>query len=222
MMDPKQKLKILKDGPYLVSGSVPLSEQIIVMDRHGDCIGWRTIKEYPVQQSYSLCRCGLSTTHPFCDGSHVKIGFHGQETASHAPYLEIARKFAGPTLDLTDAERYCVGASFCDRAGGTWFLTRHSDDPKLRQIAIEEAANCPSGRLIEWDKTGHSLEPDLDPSIALVLLPGHQIIGPIWLRGGISLESADGDLYEVRNRVTLCRCDKSKNQPFCDGSHIHR
>lgn len=92
----------------------------------------------------------------------------------------------------------------------------------MRQIAIEEAANCPSGRLIVWDKNGHSVEPDLDPSIALVVLSGHGIVGPIWVRGGIPVESADGHLYQVRNRVTLCRCGKSKNKPFCDSSHIHR
>jgi len=31
---------------------------------------------------------------------------------------------------------------------------------------------------------------------------------------------ADGRAYEVRNRVSLCRCGKSKNKPFCDGSHL--
>ena len=41
----------------------------------------------------------------------------------------------------------------------------------------------------------------------------------IWLRGGISLMSADGYRYEVRNRMTICRCGASKNKPFCDGSH---
>jgi CDGSH-type Zn-finger protein len=29
----------------------------------------------------------------------------------------------------------------------------------------------------------------------------------------------DGFVYEVRNRVTLCRCGGSKIMPFCDGTH---
>ena len=34
------------------------------------------------------------------------------------------------------------------------------------------------------------------------------------------IESADGKKYEIRNRVTLCRCGKSNNKPFCDGNHL--
>ena len=26
-------------------------------------------------------------------------------------------------------------------------------------------------------------------------------------------------VYEVRNRQTICRCGKSENKPFCDGTH---
>ena len=39
------------------------------------------------------------------------------------------------------------------------------------------------------------------------------------MRGGIRIESSDGEAYETRNRVTLCRCGLSENKPFCDGSH---
>jgi CDGSH-type Zn-finger protein len=46
------------------------------------------------------------------------------------------------------------------------------------------------------------------------------VSGPIWVRGGIEIESAEGHAYQVRNRVTLCRCGKSQNKPFCDGSHV--
>ncbi|MCC8108923.1 MAG: CDGSH iron-sulfur domain-containing protein, partial [Planctomycetes bacterium] len=39
------------------------------------------------------------------------------------------------------------------------------------------------------------------------------------LNGRIPVECPQGDQYEVRNRVTLCRCGESKNQPYCDASH---
>ena len=45
------------------------------------------------------------------------------------------------------------------------------------------------------------------------------VSGPIWVRGGIPVLGADGAAYEVRNRVTLCRCGASTNKPFCDGAH---
>jgi CDGSH-type Zn-finger protein len=40
------------------------------------------------------------------------------------------------------------------------------------------------------------------------------------VRGGIRIVSATGEVYEVRNRVTLCRCGSSRNKPFCDGTHV--
>ena len=71
-----------------------------------------------------------------------------------------------------------------------------------------------------WDKQrGAALEPDLAQSIGLIEDPAEACSGPIWLRGGIALIAADGTEYEVRNRVTLCRCGESKNKPFCDGAH---
>ncbi|MFZ2073841.1 MAG: CDGSH iron-sulfur domain-containing protein [Methanoregula sp.] len=39
------------------------------------------------------------------------------------------------------------------------------------------------------------------------------------MRGGIPVVSADRKPYHIRNRLTLCRCGKSQNKPFCDGSH---
>jgi hypothetical protein len=42
--------------------------------------------------------------------------------------------------------------------------------------------------------------------------------GPLWVRGGVRVVSADDFQYEIRNRVYLCRCGVSKDKPFCDGS----
>jgi len=45
-------------------------------------------------------------------------------------------------------------------------------------------------------------------------------MGPIWVRGGVPVESSKGETYEIRNRVTFCRCGRSSTKPFCDGSHL--
>jgi len=60
----------------------------------------------------------------------------------------------------------------------------------------------------------------LEKSIGLIEDPQLECSGPIWVRAGIPIRSADGKIYEVRNRVTLCRCGKSSIKPFCDSSHF--
>jgi CDGSH-type Zn-finger protein len=216
----KYKVKITKNGPYVVSGGVPLSEQSMCIDSEGQCHGWKETKKYPLQENYALCRCGRSGTKPFCDGAHNKVKFDGTEEASHRPYLEQAREIAGPGLKLTDAEDLCASARFCHRSGGTWTLTKQSGNPDARQKAIEEACDCPSGRLVAWDKDGKMIEPDFEPSIGLVADTQAGKMGPLWVRGGIPIEGENGKTYEIRNRITLCRCGKSSNKPFCDGSHM--
>jgi len=212
-------VKVSKNGPYLVSGQVPLTEKTIVSDPDGTAIEWRQSKKYPLQDAYALCRCGQSNNKPFCDGTHIKIKFQGTETATEG-YLKEPEKHNGPVLKLTDYVELCASARFCHRAGGIWKLIKKTDDPASRLIVIEESCDCPSGRLVIADKkTGKILEPDLKPSIVAVEDPVGGGMGPLWVRGKIPVTSADGKTYVVRNRVTLCRCGKSENKPFCDSSH---
>jgi CDGSH-type Zn-finger protein len=218
--DSGARIKVTRDGPYIVTGRVPLSEQIIVVDSGGDAVAWREGRRFPEQETYALCRCGRSGTMPFCDGTHARIGFKVVETASRAPYIEQARVIEGPGLKLTDAEALCASARFCKRAGGVHRLTLRSSRPEAKQLAIEESVLCPAGRLVAWTKENDAIEPDLVPSIGLVEDPQAGVSGPTWVRGGIPIESADGTLWETRNRVTLCRCGRSANEPFCDGTHI--
>ncbi|MGC9517553.1 MAG: CDGSH iron-sulfur domain-containing protein [Methanomicrobiales archaeon] len=215
----EMKIKILKDGPYLVFGGIPLSEKKIVTDEEGHTREWISDIEYPLKDTYSLCRCGKSKNKPFCDGTHSKVNFDGTENASRRPYQERAKVFEGKKLKLTDVWEFCDHSRFCLRAGGIRNLIQ-SDDPEDEKTAIEEATICPSGRLVLWDKeTGELMEPPFKPSIVLIQDPQKSCEGPIWVRGFIPVESVDGSTYEVRNRMTLCRCGKSDNKPFCDGSH---
>ena len=62
-------ITVNNNGPYRVEGPVRL------IDADGN--------EYDLsaKKRVSLCRCGGSTTKPFCDGTHSKIGFQGAERA---------------------------------------------------------------------------------------------------------------------------------------------
>jgi CDGSH-type Zn-finger protein len=215
------KIRIAADGPYLVTGRVPLVQADLVIGPDGEPVRWEEAKRYPERETYALCRCGASKAKPFCDGSHVAAGFDGTESGCRAPYLPQVEWTYGPTVDLTWSRRLCSVARFCHRAGDAWTQAEASGDPAARAIAVEEACCCPSGSLVAWDKqTGKPIEPDLPPSIALVENPQAGTSGPIWVRGGIAIESSDGTTYEIRNRVALCRCGRSGNKPFCDGTHL--
>jgi CDGSH-type Zn-finger protein len=208
------------DGPYLVMGGPPLAKQTIGSDGEGGSETWEQGKSYGVEHSYSLCRCGQSRTKPFCDGSHLKHHFDGTETASREPYLKQAEAMEGPEYVLTDAQGLCAFARFCDTHGQIWNQVGHTHNPEVKRNFLRQAGECPSGRLVAWDKkTEKAIEPELPVSIGLIEDPAQECSGPIWLRGRIPVESADGFQYEVRNQVTLCRCGQSQNKPFCDGTH---
>jgi CDGSH-type Zn-finger protein len=62
-------IRVRRNGPYRVEG-----DDVIVVDWNGN--------EYKVDRlPIALCRCGASTTKPFCDGTHSKIGFQAAEAA---------------------------------------------------------------------------------------------------------------------------------------------
>jgi CDGSH-type Zn-finger protein len=211
------KIKISKDGPYLVSGKVPVNQQKTVFDLEGNPLKTEVTKNLCSDEETALCRCGGSANKPFCDGTHRCNHFDGTENPDNLINdPNDTEVFEGPELILQDTPRLCSGAGFCHRAGGTWQLTQDSDDPKSKKIAVEECHCCPSGRLVAIDpETGKDLDSKASPAI------GVDSSGPLCLQGGIPLESADGQTYPPQSKRTLCRCGKSRNKPFCDGSHFN-
>jgi 3-phenylpropionate/trans-cinnamate dioxygenase ferredoxin subunit len=60
-------VQVLPKGPYLVAGKITL------LDASGNKI--------ETTEKFALCRCGASTTKPFCDGTHTKVGFEAAAAA---------------------------------------------------------------------------------------------------------------------------------------------
>ncbi len=54
-----------KDGPVIVKGGVTLE--------------YPSGKEEKRMGSFALCRCGQTASSPFCDGSHVRVGFRSSD-----------------------------------------------------------------------------------------------------------------------------------------------
>jgi CDGSH-type Zn-finger protein len=60
----KLTIKLVKDGPLLLSGNVTLKAG-------SGRLAWEG-------ESVALCRCGESKNKPFCDGSHQVAGFRAE------------------------------------------------------------------------------------------------------------------------------------------------
>ncbi len=215
-----KRIEVTEDGPYVVTGAVPIAKQIIEVDEDGESVAWVEGEELHRHAHYALCRCGASESKPFCDASHMVVGFDGTETATRESYEDQADVIEGPAVRLMDAVQLCADTGFC-HTKRIWSLARSAETAEDVDDVMHGAALCPSGRYTAIDKaTGESSEPTIEPSIGLIEDPSKGVSGPIWVRGGIPIQSAEGIEYEVRNRAALCRCGASENKPFCDGSHV--
>jgi len=66
-------IRCRENGPLVIQGAVR------VIDHLGN--------EFPIppgKEFIALCRCGQSSTKPFCDGTHRQCGFRGDNTAPAA------------------------------------------------------------------------------------------------------------------------------------------
>lgn len=211
----RSAIQVQEDGPYLVPADVALCRAAQVETSYGEPVGWTPDEPVPTRGPYELCRCGRSGNKPFCDNSHQREGFDGTETADRGPSADRRRSFVGDDVVMHDDRSLCEHAGFCgDRFTNVWRMIRSTDDAAVRERLIGMVRQCPAGALTYvTDEDDAPTEPVLEPGVAVVA------DGPLYLRGGIPVIAADGTPYEVRNRVTLCRCGRSRNKPFCDGTH---
>jgi len=218
--DSKVYVKVAKHGPYLVYGSPPCVQRLIERDEDGKSRSYREGKEFELSDPAALCRCGASQNKPFCDGSHKTADVNLEETASFEPALDGAEIISGPRDDLGDNKSLCVHAGFCSVDGSAWNLVKEDGDEPHR-VLKSITNHCPGGRLMLVDsESGEQIEQPLEVGVSILEDPqADETSSAIQLTGGVSVISASGEEYAMRERVALCRCGASSNKPFCDGTH---
>ncbi len=210
---PHLRISVRRDGPYIVEGGVPLVRKSAVVSEGGEPLTWRKESSIEVDEGYRLCRCGQSSHKPFCDGTHSRVRFDGDETAPIEPSVDRRTRLVGTTITLTDDRLLCQSAGFCENlVDSVWDMVERTDDIQVRFQLMHMVEQCPSGRLV-YELADGPLEPDVPREVSVTK------DGPYWVTGEIDVILSDGRTLETRNRVTLCRCGQSSNKPLCDGTH---
>ncbi|MGP3919791.1 ferritin-like domain-containing protein [Nonomuraea sp. 10N515B] len=215
-----QRIVVLRDGPYVVYGGVPLRRKLKIVSAENDAMTWKTGEPLETEDTYALCRCGHSGSKPFCDGTHAVIGFDGTESAEMRPYKELQHVHDGVGISAQRVGELCIHAAFClGRTRPIAAMLADSADSDVRSTIMGRIDHCPSGSYsYALERGGETIEPDLPPAVS-VLEEEDGLASALWVTGGVPVLRADGRPLETRNRMTLCRCGHSGNKPLCDGTH---
>ena len=167
-----------------------------------------------VKPVMALCRCGASKNKPFCDGSHNEIGFEsrGGKPAGRDRLIV----YEGQEVSVSYNPLLCSHAAECGRLASHIFNPAERPWVQPDKGSVEDVraviAACPSGALaLAGDGDTRHLTADR-ASIEV------ERNGPYWVLdmpqpAGTPGEGASGRKY------VLCRCGKSGNKPYCDGTH---
>ena len=190
------RVQLKKNGPYIVEGKFSLGES----GPH-------------IEQRAALCRCGESDNKPLCDGTHKRVGFQSEDSGTEAK----RQRYDGEDVSVSFSPSVCIHSAHCVQGAPTVFNVEQEpwvqpDAGTTDQIA-KTVAKCPTGALRYSRRDGKEEQPDDVASVQPI--PD----GPYFLRGEMTIASADGHEVGEGLRIALCRCGQSKNRPFCDGTH---
>ncbi len=214
MAPPRPRIEATPNGPYRLTGVSRIRWREKVSTPQGEPITWRDVEVIADgDEEYWLCRCGNSQNKPFCDDSHLRVGFEATDAADPTPRAERAKVVGGGQVQLVDDRSICIHTGFCaTKQTNAWKLAKSELDASGKTQLVAMAHQCPSGA-ISVLVDGDEVEPELP--VEVVVVPD----GPLWVTGGVEVVRSDGTPLEVRNRATVCRCGASDSKPLCDGSH---
>jgi uncharacterized Fe-S cluster protein YjdI len=163
-------IRLERDGPLIVSGLRSL----------------RNSRGEPIKAvgSVRLCRCGASRTKPFCDNTHVDIGFSDQKSDERVP--DQLDTYDGSEITIRDNRGICSHAGFC--TAGLPQVWRSDTEPWIdadgadREAIVGTVRKCPSGALAyveDGRPTPRGYQPTFSSAMAtLPPPPRHSVASP--------------------------------------------
>ncbi len=163
-------IESMKNGPLKVSGLTRF------LNSRGEDIATKKV--------ITLCRCGASKNKPFCDGTHVKVGFTDDKSQDRAP--DQLDTYKGREVTILDNRGVCSHAGFCTSGLPAVWLSGVEpwidSDGATKDEIIQTIRKCPSSALSYINKGEIQTRFHGTPEIHV------SRDGPYYVRGGFDLK----------------------------------
>jgi CDGSH-type Zn-finger protein/uncharacterized Fe-S cluster protein YjdI len=124
--------------------------------------------------------------------------------------------FPSKDITVTWSKRRCIHSADCvvgspdvfEPGRRPWIVPENDRADLVARIC----ERCPTGAL-HYER--HDGRPAERPDAEATVKPARH--GALALRGDLRIATPAGEIVETR--VALCRCGRTRNAPFCDGSH---
>lgn len=205
----KATIRTTQNGPYKVTGVKLLKTSI------GNAL--------ETEEEMYLCRCGGSNNKPYCDGTHKKNGFSGDDGSVHID--NNTKAYKGKEITIYDNRNICSHRGYCTTELPSVF--KESDpwinpDGDTVEKIMALCDKCPSGALsYSLAREDRNQGPNSEVSTVRLSERHYGYHGPYDVSGPIEIEGQLKRQPELKNKMTLCRCGHSKNKPYCSGEHYY-
>lgn len=133
---------------------------------------------------------------------------------------EVTKKYSNGEITVVWKPQACIHSRLC------WTQLAEVFDPRKRpwvsmegadtERIIEQVSKCPSGALSFYKNDNVNPPSEIEADTKVEVLPN----GPLLVYGNVKVKLKDGSEQHKSKVTAFCRCGKSENKPFCDGSHI--
>lgn len=132
---------------------------------------------------------------------------------------EIVKEYSNGELTIVWKPKKCIHAGECVKALPKVYQPKENPWIKIENASTEDLKvqirKCPSGALSYYMNDKENLEAEsMEAKIEITEN------GPLVAYGSIKITDRLGNTETLNQTTAFCRCGKSNNKPYCDGSHI--